>query len=512
MKKIFNIGLSLLFWSTSGWAQEVDLAKGLLAFYPFTSDLTSQVPGMPSAVLKGAEFTENRFGGSETAVLFDGVEDEMLIPNSEQLQLSNYGEFSISLWIKPRDSNSGCIMLKEKDFGIRWNGLRKPISAFNGLKGGFPEGKFDEWSSSDWYHLALVRTQTNLILYINGEVDQTWKIPINEESSNKGIFIGKHPYFWGAFSGRIDDVAFYQRALNEYEIVVLTQLEHIPVSSFTEVEELSKVDLNSFLGNWQGVITQPGNEFVENFPFWLSLKLENQDKIGGYSRLEVTDDASYGVAKIQGFISGNALNIEEMQVIRQKNYLGYKWCRKYGQLLFDSKEDAIRGKWYADNCEQGGEIYLRRTDSRFNFFDNRLSEKISVAGLLEKLAKEDPEEVLREKILQLDLKPIFFATATSTLAEDSKSYLANELFPLLDQYPQLLLQIVGYTDNRGNDEVNLVLSLDRAKSIFDYLEEMGIEDSRITYLGLGEASPIADNSTEEGRKANRRVEFSISLE
>ncbi|MEQ8470744.1 MAG: PorP/SprF family type IX secretion system membrane protein [Marinoscillum sp.] len=71
------------------------------------------------------------------------------------------------------------------------------------------------------------------------------------------------------------------------------------------------------------------------------------------------------------------------------------------------------------------------------------------------------------------------------------------------------ITIKGYTDNSGNDQMNLRLSKDRAESVKTYLVNFGIDESKIEAIGYGEADPVADNNTASGRAKNRRVEFEL---
>jgi outer membrane protein OmpA-like peptidoglycan-associated protein len=70
-----------------------------------------------------------------------------------------------------------------------------------------------------------------------------------------------------------------------------------------------------------------------------------------------------------------------------------------------------------------------------------------------------------------------------------------------------VLTIVGHTDSTGSDAINNPLSLERARSVRDYLAARGVPASRIETAGRGEREPIADNSTDAGRARNRRVEM-----
>ena len=69
------------------------------------------------------------------------------------------------------------------------------------------------------------------------------------------------------------------------------------------------------------------------------------------------------------------------------------------------------------------------------------------------------------------------------------------------------MEIAGYTDSQGREEMNLSLSQERADAVLTALMSRRILTSGITARGFGEADPIADNDTEEGREANRRIEF-----
>jgi outer membrane protein OmpA-like peptidoglycan-associated protein len=69
------------------------------------------------------------------------------------------------------------------------------------------------------------------------------------------------------------------------------------------------------------------------------------------------------------------------------------------------------------------------------------------------------------------------------------------------------LNVVGHTSSEGSKKHNDKLSADRAEAVMNYLVEHGVDASRLTSEGKGSAEPIADNDTEEGRVANRRVEF-----
>ena len=70
--------------------------------------------------------------------------------------------------------------------------------------------------------------------------------------------------------------------------------------------------------------------------------------------------------------------------------------------------------------------------------------------------------------------------------------------------------LAGHTDNQGDQKLNLNLSEQRVMSVKQYLVTKGISEKRISGKGYGSSKPIADNSKEETRRLNRRVEFTIT--
>lgn len=108
----------------------------------------------------------------------------------------------------------------------------------------------------------------------------------------------------------------------------------------------------------------------------------------------------------------------------------------------------------------------------------------------------------------LVLKNILFETNSAHLQPISLVEI-DRLRQLMTENPTLKVQINGHTDNVGSPADNLTLSSDRAKSVVDYLVSKGINAGRLSFKGLGETKPIADNKTEAGRALNRRTEFVV---
>jgi outer membrane protein OmpA-like peptidoglycan-associated protein len=125
----------------------------------------------------------------------------------------------------------------------------------------------------------------------------------------------------------------------------------------------------------------------------------------------------------------------------------------------------------------------------------------------------DPQKVnleLKQSVVgsAYKLNNILYETSSADLNLQDKNIL-NDFAEYLSMNSTIKVSIQGHTDDEGNDIDNLKLSENRAKSVFDYLSSNGINKLRLTYKGFGETKPIADNSTEAGRKLNRRTEFVI---
>ena len=104
------------------------------------------------------------------------------------------------------------------------------------------------------------------------------------------------------------------------------------------------------------------------------------------------------------------------------------------------------------------------------------------------------------------LSNIFFESGKAHLKSESNFEL-NTFAQNLVNNSNIKIQIIGHTDDVGSEIDNQKLSEARAKSVADALVLRGIASHRVSYLGLGESQPLADNGTEEGRKTNRRTEF-----
>lgn len=104
---------------------------------------------------------------------------------------------------------------------------------------------------------------------------------------------------------------------------------------------------------------------------------------------------------------------------------------------------------------------------------------------------------------------LLFDTDKYSLVNSEKQKM-NGLIAFLKKSTDLKIEILGHTDNEGDDDHNMQLSQNRANSVKNYMISMGISSSRISTIGFGATKPVSENDTEEGRQDNRRVEIKFT--
>ena len=103
---------------------------------------------------------------------------------------------------------------------------------------------------------------------------------------------------------------------------------------------------------------------------------------------------------------------------------------------------------------------------------------------------------------------VTFAVDSSAISPAFQATL-GEVANTLSRYEKSYVDVLGHTDSTGSDAYNQSLSERRAESVANFLANSGVQRARLATKGYGESQPIASNSTEEGRAANRRVEIKI---
>jgi outer membrane protein OmpA-like peptidoglycan-associated protein len=134
---------------------------------------------------------------------------------------------------------------------------------------------------------------------------------------------------------------------------------------------------------------------------------------------------------------------------------------------------------------------------------------VQEAKLRDKLAKTGVSVTRDGDNLILNMPSnITFAVNQSALRSDFVDVL-DSVAEVLKEYKSTMIEVAGHTDSTGTDSYNQSLAQSRAQAVSDELVRLGVQAVRIDTVGYGEARPIADNNSETGRQANRRVELTL---
>jgi outer membrane protein OmpA-like peptidoglycan-associated protein len=181
--------------------------------------------------------------------------------------------------------------------------------------------------------------------------------------------------------------------------------------------------------------------------------------------------------------------------------------------LFDINADSLRSTVTSDSLS--GEYLQVLTDgSEYALYVTR-------PGYLFESLRFDYQESSDRAPIQIDiyLKPIKSGTAATLnniffdvnkyeIKEKSRTEL-NKAVSFLSANPTVRVEISGHTDNSGSDSHNQELSKNRAKAVYDYLIQQGIDPDRLRYKGYGAQMPVVPNDSETNRQLNRRIEFKV---
>lgn len=153
------------------------------------------------------------------------------------------------------------------------------------------------------------------------------------------------------------------------------------------------------------------------------------------------------------------------------------------------------GKNYGLNISKSGYLFY---SENFSLIGHEAKNPFNISVLLQ------PIEIGNKVVLN----NIFFDTNKFDLKPESIAEL-QKLVEFLTVNPTVHIEISGHTDNVGNDQLNQTLSENRAKAVYEYLIASQVTPVRLVFKGYGKTQPIAPNTSEEGRKKNRRTEFMI---
>jgi outer membrane protein OmpA-like peptidoglycan-associated protein len=176
-------------------------------------------------------------------------------------------------------------------------------------------------------------------------------------------------------------------------------------------------------------------------------------------------------------------------------------------------DDATRGKQQAQadtakaqsDAEQARLAAQKAQEGEHNALSDKAAMRAQLSEQLNKvLATRDSA-----RGLIVSMSDVLFDTGKFSLKTGAREKLAK-VAGILIAYPTLAIEVGGYTDNVGGDEMNQKLSENRASAVRDYLVEQGVGTASLTAKGFGNTLPVASNENASGRQENRRVELVVS--
>jgi len=165
-----------------------------------------------------------------------------------------------------------------------------------------------------------------------------------------------------------------------------------------------------------------------------------------------------------------------------------------GAIAGDAKKGAIIGAGVGAATGVGIGIYQDQQQAKLQ--DRLAASGVSVTRVGDNIQLNMPSDITFATA-QSDITPGFYETL-------------NSVALVLAEYDRTTISVYGHADARGAEDYNQQLSEERAFSVSSYLASQGVEGERLRAVGFGESRPIADNETERGQAANRRVEIVIN--
>jgi len=206
------------------------------------------------------------------------------------------------------------------------------------------------------------------------------------------------------------------------------------------------------------------------------------------------------VATISGIVSDKEKNLLEANIVWENLTTG----EKVGSLQSDPISGYYiitlpMGKNYGFYVEKDGYYPLSGnidlSKNIENLYITKNFELISIKSIINQEAS-------------IPLENVFFESGKYNLKPESYPEL-NRLVGFLKSNNTLKVEISGHTDNKGDVNSNKTLSENRAKAVLDYLVSKGCDKNMLIAKGYGDSKPISENTTEQGRAKNRRVEFQV---
>jgi len=201
---------------------------------------------------------------------------------------------------------------------------------------------------------------------------------------------------------------------------------------------------------------------------------------------------------------------------------GTKWVDLEGKVMNEAIESPIQATLTLESIPYGADIRVFHSDNESGDFSFKVKEnkeykvKVEAKGYIsveEKIQVKSNNDPLvfslmpsgAGSILRLDIN---FKQSKAEILEGSYTEL-DKLLNMLNEYPDMVIQLEGHTDFRGSSSANMRLSEKRVKAVKSYLTSKSVDQKRIKTKAFGGTQPLSKENTEEAKLNNRRVEARI---
>jgi OOP family OmpA-OmpF porin len=293
-------------------------------------------------------------------------------------------------------------------------------------------------------------------------------------------------------------IAFVQKIMKNFSLL------------FFLVFSITTIAQTNFNGIWQGIIQKDGTKLNESTIFFAEFTLVD-DNLTGRTRDEIPKNDYYIVHKIKGNkIDSNTIKFKQYVVETKKYNPKMSWLPIECTLKYDSTTGYLSGSYMQmAGRKTGGKIIMYRSNAEFSTNDMIMLHQSWRDVFIDDLNKKRKAPEIREKERRnFIFEPIYFDYDKDELKPEYFDYLNNMARIVLD-HTDLRIKMTGHTDADGSDKYNIDLSQRRAKVIQDYFVKQGIPIHKIVIDFKGEAEPVDNNKTDNGKQRNRRVDFAF---
>lgn len=267
-----------------------------------------------------------------------------------------------------------------------------------------------------------------------------------------------------------------------------------------------QTDLN---GVWQGVMIKTGGRIDEGTILFTSFSI-NEKNLDGQTRDEIHNTEYFAVKKIRGSVKGNTIRFSQIALEKNKKAPKTNWCNIDALLTYNDSTGFLEGTYTSLECKNtSGRIILFKTSTVFSTTEESALSHTWFQRFQNDLKKGYNAPVIREKERkEFVFQPIYFDYDKTEIKPEYQAFL-KKMIRVVDGHSDLRIKVTGHTDADGSDTYNLDLSKRRAEALIQFFVVNGISRERIEIDFKGEADPIDNNATPEGKQRNRRVDFSF---